>query len=158
MKRIGIIHAIILFPFMICAGFLLLLGKCLGLTYKQISVIFNLYLQGGVLAISGAMPFSIAIWRCIPAIDVLGILILLVCFAYFSIYIVGYIALIKHYHTPMEYAFNLCVTDLQWISKKWKISYHAVNLIIFIVWWLSLVGVNMLVSYSIFIYESRPLL
>ena len=150
MKRIGIIHAIILFPFMICAGFLLLLGKCLGLTYKQISVIFNLYLQGGLLALSGMMPLVAIIWNMLEHPSSIGWLLMLLAIFYASIYVVGLVGLLRHYHLPMNYAFDLCVDDLECVASKWHISYHAVNLVIFIGWWLSLVGMNVLISYSIF--------
>ena len=40
-----------LLPFGLCVLFLLLLGKLFGLTYKQISVVFNLWVQGSVLAL-----------------------------------------------------------------------------------------------------------
>ena len=66
-----------LLPFGLCVLFLLLLGKLFGLTYKQISVVFNLWVQGAVLALSGLAPFGIFdvvasiircftdIWHCI---------------------------------------------------------------------------------------------
>ncbi len=47
-----------LLPFGLCVLFLLLLGKLCGLTYKQISVVFNLWLQGGVLMLSGLLPLE----------------------------------------------------------------------------------------------------
>lgn len=47
-----------LLPFGMCVLFLLLLGKLFGLTYKQISVVFNLWVQGAVLALSG-----LALWN-----------------------------------------------------------------------------------------------
>lgn len=51
------IKYIITIPFALCVLFLQGLGKCFGLTYKQISVIFNLWIQGGVLVLSGCLPF-----------------------------------------------------------------------------------------------------
>ena len=48
-----------LLPFGLCVLFLVLLGKLFGLTYKQISVVFNLWVQGAVLALSGLAPFGI---------------------------------------------------------------------------------------------------
>ena len=48
-----------LLPFGLCVLFLLLLGKLVGLTYKQISVVFNLWVQGAVLALSGLAPSSL---------------------------------------------------------------------------------------------------
>ena len=47
-----------LLPFGLCVLFLLLLGKLCGLTYKQTSVVFNLWLQGGVLMLSGLLPLE----------------------------------------------------------------------------------------------------
>ena len=37
-----------LLPFGLCVLFLLLLGKLFGLTYKQISVVFNLWVWGSL--------------------------------------------------------------------------------------------------------------
>ena len=52
-----------LVPFRLCVLFLLLLGKLLGLTYKQISVVFNLWVQGAVLALSWLAPFGIVVYK-----------------------------------------------------------------------------------------------
>ena len=145
------IHNIILLPFMLCAGFLFLLGKCFGLSYKQISVIFNLYLQGGLLALTGMMPLAAIIWKMTEYAGWSVWILFLACLSYASIYIVAYVGLLRHYHLPMNDAFDLCVKDLRTISAHWNISYHAVNLIIFIWWWLALFGINVFVAYSIII-------
>ena len=50
------IKYIITIPFALCVLFLQGLGKCFRLTYEQISVIFNLWIQGGVLVLSGCLP------------------------------------------------------------------------------------------------------
>ena len=73
-------------------------------------------------------------------------LILFVCASYAIIYLVAFIGMIKHYHLPMDDAFDLCVKDLQKVSRVWRISYEAVNLIIFVWWWLSLVGINSFIA------------
>ena len=123
------LHHIVLLPFTLCAGFLLLLGKSLGLSYKQISVIFNLYLQGGLLALSGIMPIVSLIWSLTGHTGWLGWFVLLMGMLYASIYVVGFIGLLKHYHLPMNYAFDLCVNDLERIAARCHVSYHAVNLV-----------------------------
>lgn len=143
------IHKIVLFPFLLCMGFLLLLGKCFGLSYERISVIFNLYVQGGILALSGALPLVATLWTISGLTVGWGAILLSITIIYLSIYVVGFIVLLKHYHPPMDKAFNLCVEDLQWVAKKWHISYHAVNLIIFVLWWLTLIGMNILAAYAI---------
>ena len=141
-------HVVVLLPFMLCAGFLSLLGKCLGLSYKQISVIFNLYLQGGLLLLSGILPFAASVW-VLDYQTYRSWLLIITCMFYASIYVVAFNGLIKHYHLPMDYAFDLCVKDLQAVSKAWGISYHAVNLIVFIWWWLALVGINLFITQRI---------
>lgn len=125
-------HKVVLLPFMLCAGFLLLLGKSLGLSYKQISVFFNLYLQGGLLTLSGMMPLVAIIWNFEENTSCVGWLVLLLCVIYASIYVVAYVGLLQHYHLPMNIAFDLCVYNLERIAARWCISYHAVNLVIFI--------------------------
>ena len=59
-----------LLPFGLCVLFLLLLGKLLGLTYKQISVVFNLWVQGAVLTLSGLTPFGIVIYKILESFSV----------------------------------------------------------------------------------------
>lgn len=49
--------------FRICVNFLNWLGKTTGLTYVEISVVFNLWVQGGLLVISALVPFIVALVR-----------------------------------------------------------------------------------------------
>ena len=56
MKKYNVVRMIVMGIFGLCVTFLLMLGKCCGLNYKQISVAFNLWLQGGVLASSAICP------------------------------------------------------------------------------------------------------
>ena len=143
------VNIIIVLPFMLCAGFLFLLGKCFRLSYKQISVIFNLYLQGGLLTLTGIMPLAAIIWKMKEYVGLREWVLLLGSLSYASIYIVAFVSLLRHYHLPMNDAFDLCVKDLQILSSKWSISYHALNLIIFICWWLALVGINIFIAFNI---------
>ena len=136
-------------PFGCCALFLLILGKCLGLKYKKISVYFNLYLQGTLLMISGAMPLIASVYNLYSNILRLNCLLIVLMFFYWSIYIVGLYWMIKHYKGDTEYAFNLCVADLKAVAKQWRLSYYAVNLIIFIGWWLTLLYINLFLAYQI---------
>lgn len=148
-KGIGIITLLVLIPFGLCAGFLMILGKCLGLSYKQMSVIFNLHLQGGLLLLSGELPLLAICWNFTHHPSWLMAVAVFLALSYLSLYVVGFIWLLKHYHLPMDYAFDLCVSDLKWVSSKWNLSYQAVNLIIFIFWWLSVVLINVFAAYHI---------
>ena len=128
--------------FMLCVYFLEWLGKMTGLNYKKISVVFNIYIQGGILLVSSCLPLIKVIlcnsdnggkWR---------ILFFGGCLIYIGLYVYGLYILYKHYHTPLEYAFDLCVDDLLFLSKKWGMSYNAVNILIFVIGWFLCVGLN----------------
>ena len=134
-----------LLPVGLCVLFLVLLGKLFGLTYKQISVVFNLWVQGAVLALSGLAPFGIIVYKMSESFS-MGWLALSVVFALYGIaYLYGFIIMLKHYHLPFDAAFELCVDDLKKIAVKWHTTYEMVNLIIFILLYLILLCMNVLV-------------
>jgi len=134
-----------LLPFGLCVLFLVLLGKLFGLTYKQISVVFNLWVQGAVLTLSGLAPFGIIVYKMSESFS-MGWLALSVVFALYGIaYLYGFIKMLKHYHLPFDAAFELCVDDLKKIAVKWHTTYEMVNLIIFILLYLILLGLNVLI-------------
>ena len=80
-----------LLPFGLCVLFLLLLGKLLGLTYKQISVIFNLWAQGAVLALSGLAPFGIAVYKLTEAFSMWWLVLSAVLLIYGIAYVYSFI-------------------------------------------------------------------
>ena len=134
-----------LLPFELCVLFLLLLGKLFGLAYKQISVVFNLWVQGAVLALSGLATVVVAVFKMTESFST-GWLALSVVFALYGIaYVYGFIKMLKHYHLPFDAAFDLCVDDLKRIAVKWHTTYEMVNLIIFILLYLILLGLNVLI-------------
>ena len=128
--------------FMLCVYFLEWLGKMTGLNYKKISVVFNIYIQGGILLVSSCLPLIKVIlcnsdnggkWR---------ILFFGGCLIYIGLYVYGLYRLCKRYSTPLEDAFDICVDDLLFLSKKWGMSYNAVNILIFVIGWFLCVGLN----------------
>lgn len=128
--------------FFLCVKFLEWLGKMTGFNYKQISVVFNIYIQGGILLVSSCLPLiKVIIWG--SDIDwKWRILFFGGCFIYIGLYVYGVYRLYKRYHTPLEYAFDLCVDDLLYLSRKWRMSYNAVNILIFVIGWIICVGFN----------------
>ena len=131
-----------LLPFGLCVLFLLLLGKILGLTYKQISVVFNLWLQGVILALSGLAPFGVAIYKLIESFSVSWMIITIILACYGLVYLYAFLKMLQHYHLPFDDAFDLCVRDLKWYAKKWHTTYYIVNLLIFVLFYLILLGFN----------------
>lgn len=147
MKRKLRLIDLALLPFGLCVLFLLLLGKLFGLTYKQISVVFNLWVQGAVLAMSGLAPFGVAIYKMIDSFSI-GWLFLTIILAIYGIaYVYALIKMLQHYHLPFDDAFDLCVKDLQLLAKKWHTTYQIVNLLIFVLFYLILLGLNVLICY-----------
>ena len=136
-----------LLPFGLCVLFLLLLGKLLGLTYKQISVVFNLWIQGAVLALSGLAPFGIIVYKMLEQFTI-GRLLLVIILAFYGIFhVYAFIKMLRHYHLPFNDAFDLCVVDLQRVARKWHTTYQIVNLLIFVLFYLILIGFNVLICY-----------
>ena len=139
-----------LLPFGLCVLFLLLLGKLVGLTYKQISVVFNLWVQGAVLALSGLAPFGVIVYKMLESFSI-GWLFLSIIFAiYGMVYVYAFVRMLKHYHLPFNDSFDLCVRDLQWLAKRWHTTYQMVNLLIFVLFYLILLGINFLICYYLF--------
>jgi len=136
-----------LLPFGLCVLFLLLLGKLFGLTYKQISVVFNLWVQGAVLALSGIAPFGVAVYKFIESFSVSWMIIAIILACYGLVYLYAFLKMLQHYHLPFNDAFDLCVRDLKWIAKKWHTTYYIVNLLIFVLFYLILLGFNIFICY-----------
>lgn len=139
-----------LLPFGLCVLFLLLLGKLFGLTYKQISVVFNLWVQGAVLALSGFAPVVVAVFKMTESFS-LGWLALSVVFALYGMAnVYGFIKMLKHYRLPFDAAFDLCVDDLKRLAVRWHTTYEMVNLLIFILFYLVLLCLNVLLCYYLY--------
>lgn len=134
-----------LLPFGLCVLFLLLLGKLFGLTYKQISVVFNLWVQGGLLTLSGLAPLMVAVFKMSESFS-MGWMALTIVFALYGFaYVYAFVKMLQHYRLPYDAAFDLCVDDLKRIAVKWHTTYEMVNQIIFILLYLILLGLNVLI-------------
>ena len=134
-----------LLPFGLCVLFLLLLGKLFGLTYKQISVVFNLWVQGAILAFLA--PFGIAVYKMMESFSMWWLALSAALLIYGIAYVYAFFKMLQHYHLPFDSAFDLCVDDLERLAKKWHTTYQMVNLLIFILFYLILLGLNILICY-----------
>ena len=142
----------VLLPFMLCVGFLLLLGKLCGMTYKQISVVFNLWVQGAVLMLSGLAPAAAAIYKLVSGGSPIWMAVTALLLAYATAHVCGFVRMLQHYHLPFHRAFDLCVKDLLIWAKKLHTTYEMTNLIIFVLLFLILIGLNCYVAWYIFHY------
>ena len=136
-----------LLPFGLCVLFLRLLGMLFGLTYKEISVVFNLWVQGAILALSGLAPFGATIYKGMESFSMGWLVLAIVLALYGLVYVYGFIRMLQYYHLPFDDAFGLCVKDLQWLAMKWHSTYQMVNIIIFVLLFLALLGLNILICY-----------
>ena len=141
-----------LLPFMLCVGFLSLLGKLCGMTYKQISVVFNLWVQGAVLMLSGLAPSAAAIYKLATGGSPIWMAVAALLLVYATAHVCGFVRMLQHYHLPFHRAFDLCVKDLLIWAKKLHTTYEMTNLIIFVLLFLILIGLNCYVAWYIFHY------
>jgi len=144
--------SVVLLPFMLCVGFLLLLGKLCGMTYKQISVVFNLWVQGAVLMLSGLAPAAAAIYKLATGGSLLWLAVAALLLVYAAVHVFGFVRMLQHYHLPFDRAFDLCVKDLLIWAKKLHTTYEMTNLIIFVLLFLVLIAVNSFIAWYIFNY------
>lgn len=136
-----------LLPFGLCVLFLLLLGKLFGLTYKQISVVFNLWVQGAILALSGLALLGVVIYKMLESFSIGWLVLSIISACYGIVYVYAFIKMLQHYRLPFNAAFDLCVDDLQRIARKWHTTYQIVNLLIFVLFYLLLLGLNIFICY-----------
>lgn len=147
-RQMSLKQKIVAMPFLLCAIFLLLLGKSLNLSYKQISVVINLWFQGALLVISSILPLCGCLIKMSHRIEINLIILCLFFLIYVLIYVWAFIGMCNHYGKDMDYAFDLCVCDLKHIAQSWRMSYHAANLLIFVLIFCVIIAINiMLLQY-----------
>lgn len=104
-------------------------------------------LLGAVLTLSGLLPLLAIIIFQMKWLDFQEYGLYLIIFALYGCgYIYAFVKMLRRYHLPFDYAFDLCVEDLQWLAKKWHTTYVIVNLLIFVVFFLILLVLNFYIS------------
>lgn len=124
--------------FAACCGVMGAVGVAWGLTYKEICVIGNIYLEAGVCLLS-------ALWLTWSTIKAYGrnrtrqhCLLMSVGLLYGMIYLFVFLLICNHYAMPMEKAFDLCYHELLMLASDWHTTYNNVNYLIFILLFLVL--------------------
>ena len=136
-----------------CCKIMTYVGKGLGVSYKEICVIGNLYLQGGVLWLLG-MACAVEGYRLLRRtnirfakwITVCGILDGAVSSILFAL-------LIHRYYGGGAVAFDRCVADLFWLAKKSHTTYEVVNIWVFIVGFLIVLFIQ--IAFLLYIRHRR---
>lgn len=133
--------------FLACCGVLYLIGLCLGLSYKESSVVICIYLCPALCvtlaAVCTAMSYRLKyFWNRLSAIVNGGLLL-----TYVNLTILFWKHYMKtgfiedecgnfvglKYGATMEQQFDCCVRDLQTIAHNLGITYEEVNLIVYCV-------------------------
>ena len=132
--------------FAACCGVMGAVGVAWGLTYKEICVIGNIYLEAGICLLS-------ALWLTWSTIKAYGrnrtrqhCLLMSLGLLYGMIYLFVFLLICKHYSMPMEKAFDLCYHELLMLASDWNTTYNNVNYLIFILLFLVLTVGNILAS------------
>ena len=132
--------------FAACCGVMGVVGVAWGLTYKEICVIGNIYLEAGICLLSALW----LIWSTIKVYrrnrTILHSLLMSAGLLYGMIYLFVFLLICNHYAMPMDKAFDLCYHELWMLSSAWHISYNYVNYVIFIILFLVLTLGNLLVA------------
>ena len=99
--------------------------------------------------LSGFFPFFASVYVVVVEPTIFNIILMMVMLIYASIYYAGWGVMYKHYPPRWRESFLLCVNDLQKLCGIFHVSYVVLNLIIFVVWWLALLFLNVFLSYCI---------
>ena len=125
--------------FNLCVDIMEWLAKVFSTTYVNICVVFNLYVQGFVLAI-------FALWAGVQAvrnISGFGFNMKNCCASLFAVLQLAIVAIsCVRYWPPLRKAFFLCVDDLRNLAAFCNTTYEVVNIVIFVILYLLFIGLD----------------
>lgn len=132
--------------FDICCKIMSSFGNLIGLSYKEVCVIFNVYVQGAVWLASALLPFIVLVWKLRKgaAVGKIPYLFFTTCYGVFCSFIL--IFCINRYSLPLNEGFDMCVNDLYFLAKVYSTTYEVVNIYIFVIGWIISIGWNILIA------------
>ena len=130
--------------FDICCKIMSGLGSLLGLSYKEICVIGNIHIQGGIWLLSAMIPIIVLMLRKQTSLIKKSYLMLAIGYGF--IHSILFIMFCGRYSFPIIEGFDVCVKDLQHIAENYSTTYQAVNIYIFVVGWMLSVGGNIMIT------------
>ena len=112
--------------FGILCGCLALAGRPFGWDYQKTSVYICIHLWPLLCVAMALVMLGVAVSTANP-------LWIAACAIYSAFNAFGYWAVIKHYYPgTIKEIFELCMTELLVIAKRWHTSYAVVNLVIYV--------------------------
>ena len=130
--------------FEVCCKIMAGLGNLLGLSYKEICVIGNIYLQGGIWVLFTWIP-TIVLMRH-KQTPLTKKLYFILALGYGLIHTMLFIMFCGRYSFPIIDGFDVCVKDLQHIARNYSTTYQAINIYIFVGGWLLSIGWNIMIT------------
>lgn len=131
--------------FGVCCTFLYLTGKSIGLTYKEICVIGNIYIESAICLLSGLWVTWAAIKRFLFNKAIINCVLMVFGIIYGMAYIIGELWICQHYAMPLDDAFDLCFHELCHLATDYNTTYNNVNYVIFILLFLIVTIGNILI-------------
>lgn len=132
--------------FQLCCGIMMTLGNLVGLSYKEVCVLGNVYMQGGLWVLSSLLPLYIAIKALVDRYTISRVITVIVGAIYSVIYTLTFTYFASRYQPPLADAFDLCVKDLYSVAGKMGTTYEVVNIIFFVAFW----GLSLIFNYIIY--------
>lgn len=132
--------------FDICCKIMSSLGDFVGLSYKEICVIGNIHIQGGIWLLSALLPIIAMIWTLWKQTSFGKLLYLIFAIGYGLGCSILLMMFVERYSFPITEGFDICVNDLRFIAKAYNTTYQAINILIFVIAWLLSVGWNIMTT------------
>ena len=135
--------------FYFCCDVMYMLGNLLGLSYQEVCVIGNIYVQGTLLVAASIVPVWFAFKQkshyALKAAACINVLCYSALFLYFCF----------RYAPPLAASVDRCVEDLKNLAEAWHTTYVVVNIVIFVLWWVASIFWDLLTTICISKEKSR---
>lgn len=140
-------HGTIKVLFDLCCGIMTSIAFAFGLTYEEMCMLVNVYLQAVVLLGSALLLLFMGLSKLKEDVRPLRIVAIIAIILYVTIHICAFIMLIFHYWMPLESAFLLCRDELNRFGfvlhcGDRNMSYMVANFLVFVIGWLSVLVLN----------------
>lgn len=129
--------------FQLCCGVMMVLGKLVGLSYKEVCVIGNVYMQGALWVVSSLLPLYIAIKAVANKCSFFRVVTVLAGIIYSVTYALIFVFFAYRYRPPLVDAFDLCVKNLYSVAERFGTTYEVINIIFFVAFW----GLSIICNY-----------
>lgn len=132
--------------FSVCCAEMGAVGLAWGLTYKEICVIINIYMEASLCLLATLYLTWTTIRYCVRRKSPVSLIMAIVINAYCVVCLIGFLWICHHYAMPLPDAFDTCVIELRKLARQYHTTYNVVNYMIFIIFFLAHVVINLIGS------------